>query len=48
MTKMFSSNAELDQMVEESNPNLFVGEILQKTVIDVNENGTEAAAATCE
>lgn len=46
MNKMFESNAELNLMVKSSN--LSVDKILQKTIIDVNENGTEAASVTGE
>lgn len=41
---MFSDNAEFDNLVE--GVGLKVSEVFQKAVIDVNENGTEAAAAT--
>lgn len=46
MRKMFTINSGLDKIVE--GQQLVVSDVLQKAVIDVNENGTEAAAVTGE
>lgn len=45
MTTAFNEQADLSQMVEE-NVSLFISQVMQKTYIDVNEEGTEAAAVT--
>lgn len=45
MTTAFDNNANFTKMVQENNP-LFISEVKQKTFIDVNEEGTEAAAVT--
>ena len=45
MTSAFSDMADFSKMVEED-ASLFISEVKQKTYIDVNEEGTEAAAVT--
>jgi serpin B len=45
MQTMFSPKADFKQMIEE-NKDLYVTDILHRAVIDVNENGTEAAAGS--
>lgn len=45
MTSIFTESANLSHMVEED-ANLFISTVKQKTYIDVNEEGTEAAAVT--
>ena len=45
MTSAFSHMADFSKMVEED-ASLFISEVKQKTYIDVNEEGTEAAAVT--
>jgi len=45
MSKMFTAEAEFDNMLESSD-DLFVSKILHKACIEVNEEGSEAAAAT--
>lgn len=47
MTKMFSNSAEFDNMLEQPEE-LKVSKVLHKAFIEVNEEGTEAAAATGE
>lgn len=44
LSDLFSPNANLKGITETDN--LFVSEVIQKTFINVHENGTEAAAAT--
>lgn len=44
LSDLFSSSANLKGITETDN--LFVSEVIQKTFINVHENGTEAAAAT--
>ena len=43
---MFTGDAEFYNLVNQSG--LSIGPVLHKAVIDVNENGTEAAGATRE
>ncbi|KAH8279261.1 hypothetical protein KR026_005089, partial [Drosophila bipectinata] len=45
MTRLFTNDAEFDKMLETPEP-LQVSAIIHKAFIDVNEEGTEAAAAT--
>lgn len=45
MTSAFTENADFNHMVE-GDANLFISTVKQKTYIDVNEKGTEAAAVT--
>ncbi|MFJ7736986.1 serpin family protein [Lysinibacillus sp. NPDC097287] len=45
MTTAFENNANFAKMIQE-NTSLFISEVKQKTLIDVNEEGTEAAAVT--
>lgn len=45
MPSAFSEQADLTKLVKDSN-DLFVSEVKQKSFLDVNEEGTEAAAAT--
>ncbi|MBO4749681.1 MAG: serpin family protein, partial [Lachnospiraceae bacterium] len=40
----FSLNAEIDEIIE--NNNLYISQIIQKTKIELDENGTKAAAVT--
>lgn len=45
--KAFGGQAEFTKMFESNSPDSFyISQVLQKTYIDVDENGTEAAAAT--
>ena len=44
MTTAFNNDADLTGLREERN--LKIGEVLHKTFLEVNENGTEAAAVT--
>lgn len=44
---MFTDGAEFDNLIE-GNKALKISKVFQKAVIDVNENGTEAAAGTRE
>jgi len=47
VTTAFDANADFMNMYAiDSNPNIFIALILQKTFIEVDEKGTEAAAAT--
>jgi serpin B len=45
MQRMFTSKAEFGELLE-SDEDILVSDVLQKTFIDVNEHGIEAAAAT--
>lgn len=45
MTSAFDKTANLSKMIQEPNP-ILVSEVRQKTFLEVNEKGTEAAAAT--
>jgi len=45
MTSAFEEGANFSKMIEEDAP-LFISKVKQKTFIDVNEEGTEAAAVT--
>lgn len=45
MKKLFRQDAEFDNMLN-NKEHLYVSKIIHKAVIDVNEEGTEAAAAT--
>lgn len=45
LRKIFSYDAELSDL-SATNRTLYVSRVLQKTFIDVNEKGTQAAAAT--
>ncbi|XP_037954863.1 serine protease inhibitor 42Dd-like [Teleopsis dalmanni] len=45
ITKMFTDDAEFSNMLE-SPENIFVSKVVHKAFIEVNEEGTEAAAAT--
>jgi serine protease inhibitor len=45
MTTAFTKGANFGKMIEEDDP-LWISQVKQKTFIDVNEEGTEAAAAT--
>ena len=45
MTSAFTDMADFSKMVE-GDASLFISEVKQKTYIDVNEEGTEAAAVT--
>ena len=44
MTEAFSDDADFSRMTGKKD--LFISDVIQKAFIDVNENGTEAAAAT--
>lgn len=46
ITSIFSENADLGNIFSENVKNLYVSNILQDTLIDVNEEGTEAASTT--
>ena len=45
MKKMFTDEAEFGDLIENSE-NFSISKVQHKSVIDVNEEGTEAAAAT--
>lgn len=45
ITKMFNEGAEFDNLLE-SPEGIFVSKVVHKATIEVNEEGTEAAAAT--
>lgn len=47
MSKMFPDSAEFDNMLEKPE-GLMISKVLHKAFIEVNEEGTEAAAATGE
>lgn len=45
MTSAFDFEANFEKMIQETNP-IWIDEVKQKTFLEVNEKGTEAAAAT--
>src|SRR5690625_4028808 len=45
MKSAFDKDADFSQMIQEDNP-VWISQVKQKTFIDVNEEGTEASAAT--
>ena len=45
MASAFRKGANFSKMIEEADP-LWISKVLQKTFLEVNEKGTEAAAAT--
>jgi serpin B len=46
MCEAFKGNADFSNLAETKSGNLYIGQVLQKTFIEVDENGTKAAAAT--
>ena len=46
MTDMFGRDADFSGMTGGTNTGLYVSKVLQKVFVEVNEEGTEAAAAT--
>lgn len=47
MSEIFSNNADLSGLLE-SKEALKVSDVIHKAFIDLNEEGTEAAAASCK
>ncbi len=46
MVRAFRTTAQFDGMSDKRNPRLFIGAVLHKAFLDIDERGTEAAAAT--